>query len=102
MYMDDIKLSGKKQNISPTWKMLVKDVDLHVYQCCTQRACQISKDIVYSYKRMFESRISAGAMERYQKLKLQGNQRHTHTISTWSYDTEVHKEMRGQILRTCE
>ena len=28
VYVDDIKLAGKRQNISPTWKILQKDVDL--------------------------------------------------------------------------
>ena len=28
MYVDDIKLAGKKQNIDPMWKILMKDVDL--------------------------------------------------------------------------
>ena len=28
VYVDDIKLAGKKQNISPTWKIPMKDVDL--------------------------------------------------------------------------
>ena len=26
MYLDDIKLAGKKQNIDPMWKVLVKEV----------------------------------------------------------------------------
>ena len=26
--MDDTKLAGKKQNINPTWQILMKDVDL--------------------------------------------------------------------------
>ena len=68
--MDETKLARKKQNISPTWKIRMKDVDLrdptsfldHVYLGCTQRECQMSKDIANNYKRMFESRISAGAM----------------------------------------
>ena len=72
VYVDDIKLAGKKQNISPTWKILMKDVDLgeptsfldRVYLGCTQRECQISKDIVDSYRSMFESRISAWATEK--------------------------------------
>ena len=50
----------------------MKDVDLgeptsfldHVCSGCTQRKCQISKDIADDYKNMFESRISAGAMEK--------------------------------------
>ena len=54
MYVDDIKLAGKKQNLDPMWKLLNKEVDLgeptsfldHVYLGCTQRQCEISKDIV--------------------------------------------------------
>ena len=68
VYVDDIKLAGRKQNLDPMWKTLTKDVDLgestsfldHVYLGCTQRQCQTSKDIVDNYRTMFESRISAG------------------------------------------
>ena len=64
VYVDDIKLAGKKQNIDPMWKVLNKEVDLgepisfldHVYLGCTQRQCDISKDIVDNYRAMFESR----------------------------------------------
>ena len=28
VYVDDIKLAGKKQNTDPMWKILMKDVDL--------------------------------------------------------------------------
>ena len=28
MYVDDIKLAGKEQNIDPMWQVLMKDVDL--------------------------------------------------------------------------
>ena len=72
VYVDDIKLAGKKQNIVPMWKVLNKEVDLgeptsfldHVYLECTQRQCEISKDIVDHYRTMFESRISAGGTEK--------------------------------------
>ena len=45
VYVDDIKLAGKKQNIDPMWKVLNKEVDLgertsfllDVYLGCTQR-----------------------------------------------------------------
>ena len=45
VYVDDIELAGKKQNINPTWKILMKDNDLgertsfldHVYLGCTTR-----------------------------------------------------------------
>ena len=92
--VDNIKLAGKKQNISPTWKIPIKDVDLgeptsfldHVYLGCTQRECHISRDIVDNYNSMFESRISAVAMEKLRELKLQGNQRRTqplHGLVIW-------------------
>ena len=50
VYVDDIKLAGKKQNLDPMWKILNKEVDLgeptsfldHVYLGCTQRQCEIS------------------------------------------------------------
>ena len=78
MYVDDINLAGKKQNIDPTWKVLNKEVDLgeptsfldHVYLGCTQRQCETSKDVVDNYRTMFESRISAGATENYHARKI--------------------------------
>ena len=67
MNVVDIQLAGKKQNIDPMWKVLNEEVDLgeptsfldHVYLGCTQRQCELSKDIVDNYRAMFESRISA-------------------------------------------
>ena len=78
VYVDDIKLAGKKQNIDPMWKVLNKEVDLgeptsfldHVYLGCTQRQCEISKDIVDNYRTMFESRISAGELKNYHTRKI--------------------------------
>ena len=68
MYVDDIKLAGKKQHCDPMWKVLNEEVDLreptsfldHENLGCTQRQCEISKDIVDNCRTMFESRISAG------------------------------------------
>ena len=39
----------------------------HVYLGCNQRECQISKDVVDNFRSMFESTISAGAVENNQK-----------------------------------
>ena len=101
VYVDDIKLAGKKQNIDPMWKVLNKEVDLgeptsfldHVYLGCTRRQCEISKDIVDNYRTMFEFRISAGATE---KLPYSENFR----ISSWSYDMEGHA--KKCVERYCE
>ena len=95
MYVDDIKLAGKKQNINPMWKGLNKEVDLgkptffldHVFLVCTQRQC------VDNYRTMFESRISAGAAE---KLPCSENQR----ISSWSNDMEG--RAKKCVERYCE
>ena len=78
VYVDDINLAGKKQNINPMWKVLNKEVDLgeptsfldHVYLECTQRPCEISKDIVDNYRTMFESRIYEGRTEKHHARKI--------------------------------
>ena len=101
VYVDDIKLAGKKQNLDRIWKVLNKEVDLgeatsfldHVYLGCTQRQCEISKDIVDNYRTMFESRISPGGAE---KLPFPQNLR----ISSWSYDMAGHA--KKCVERYCE
>ena len=83
------------------WKVLNKEVDLgeptsfldHVNLSCTQRQCQTSKDIVDNYRTMFESRISAGGVE---KLPFPQNPR----ISSWSYDMAGHA--KKCVERYCE
>ena len=99
VYVDDKKLAGRKRNIDPTWKRLMKEVDLgeptsfldHVYLGCTHRKCQIRKDIVDNYRSMFESRISAGAMT---------DKPDAETISSWSYAVEGHA--KKCVERYCE
>ena len=89
VYVDDITLAGKKQNINPMWKLLNKEVDLgeptsfldHVFLGCTQRQCEISKDIVDKNRTMFESGISAGGTEKLPYSEI-------FRISSWSYDME--------------
>ena len=101
VYVDDIKLAGKKHNIDPMWKVLNKEVDLgeptsfldHVYLGCTQRECEVSQNIVDNYRTMFESRISAGGLEKLpfsQKIR----------ISSWSYDMVGHA--KKCVERYCE
>ena len=94
-------MAGKKQNLDPMWKLLNKEVDLgeptsfldHEYLGCTQRQCEISKDIVDNYRTMFESRISAVRVE---KLPFPQNLR----ISSWSYDMAGHA--KKCVERYCE
>ena len=100
VYVDDIKLAGKKQNINPMRKVVNKEVDLgeptsfldHVYLGCTQRQCEISKDIVDNYRTMFESRISAG--------ELKNSHSDNFRISSWSCDMEGHA--KKCVERYCE
>ena len=65
----------------------------HVYLGCSQRQCQVSKDVVDNYRTMFESRISAGRTE---KLPFPQNLR----FSSWSYDMEGHA--KKCVERYCE
>ena len=105
--VDEIKLAGKKQNINPTWKILMKDLDVgertsfldHVYLGCTRRECQISKEIVDNYRNMFESRISAGATDKLPETKATGKP-DAETISSWSYDMEGHARKCVEIERS--
>ena len=65
-------MAGKKKNMAPMWKKLMKHVDPdetdsfldHVYLGCTQRECKPNEIIIEEYTKMFESRISAGATEK--------------------------------------
>ena len=67
VYVNDFLLAGEKQKMDPMWNTSERSrfgeptssVD-HVYLGCTQRECQISKDIVDNYSNMFGSKISAG------------------------------------------
>ena len=80
----------------------MKDVDSgeptsfldHVYLRCTQRQCEISKDIVDHYRAMFESRISAGREQK--SFRTLENFR----VSSWSYDMEGHA--KKCVERYCE
>ena len=64
VYVDDIKLAGKQQNIDLMWKVLNTSFLDHVYLGCTQGQCEISKDILDTYRTMIVSRISAGTTEK--------------------------------------
>ena len=76
VYVDDIKLAGKTQNINPLWKILMKDVHALNVNANRTNMFLMSTD-------MFESRISAGATE-----KLFGWEKsHANTIA-WSCDTD--------------
>ena len=97
--VDEIKPAGKKQNIDPMWKVLMKYLDVgkptsfldHVSLGRTQRKCQTSKDIVDTYR----IQISAGATE-----KLPCSQKLGANISSWSYDVEGHA--KKCVERYCE
>ena len=100
VYVDDIKLAGKKISIRcgkySAKKLIWENQPLSSIMCtwrCSQRHCEISKDIVDNYRTMFESRISAVTTE---KLPFPQNLR----ISSWSYDMAGHA--RKCVERYCE
>ena len=72
VYVDDIKLAGRKHHMNPMWKQLMKHFDQveatsfldHVYWGCTQRECKPTDNMVDEHRKMFESRITVGATEK--------------------------------------
>ena len=103
MYVDDIKLAGKKQNIDPMWKLLNKEVDLgeptsfldHVHLGCTQRQCEIKQ----RYCRQLQNHVCFQNFfcgERRKIYRVRKNLR----ISSWSCDMEGHA--KKCVERYCE
>ena len=96
-------MAGKKQNMAPMMKNLMKNVDLdeptsfldHVYLGCTQRECKPKEIIIDEYRKMFESRVSAGETE-----KLPGLANPYAQTVAWSYDMEGHAQKC--VERYCE
>ena len=106
MFVDDVKMAGRTENMKPTWKIWMKGVDLeeptsfldHMYLGCTQRDCTISNDIVINCRDIFESRISAGAKE---KLPTRASGKpDAEIISSWLHDMEGHA--KKCVERYCE
>ena len=101
VYVDDIKLAGKKQNLDPMWKVLNKEVDLgeptsfldHVYFGCTQDNVKQAK-ILWTITEPCSNREFQ--REGTEKLPLPQNIR----ISSWSCDMEGHA--KKCVERYCE
>ena len=89
-------MAGKKQNVSPMWKNLMKLVDLgeptsfldNVYLGHTQRECKPNENIIDQYREMFESRISAAATERLPGLGENLTQKTSRGPATWKDNFE--------------
>ena len=73
MFVDDIRMAGKKWNMAPMWKNLMKNTDLDEPTSfldrvcilgCTQREGKVNENVIDQHREMFESRISAGATEK--------------------------------------
>ena len=69
VYVDDINVAGKKQNVAPMWKKLIWNVDIdeftsfldHVDLGCTQRERKPNEATIEQHTKKIESRVSAGA-----------------------------------------
>ena len=93
MYVDDIKVAGKTENMKPTLKILMKDVDLeeptsfldHVYLGCTQRECTKNHEIVTKCKDMFEASISAEAKEQLPTRAARMQKSYLLGLTTWKF-----------------
>ena len=105
VYVDDIKLAGKKHNIDPMWKVLNKEVDLgeptsfldHVHLGCTQnlRISSWSYDMAGHAKKF---------VERYCELANRTTQQ-LYKVSTPCIDDHHFKEEKlksvGELSKVC-
>ena len=72
VYVDDIKMVGKKHNFGSMWTHLMNMVDLEaplpfldqVHLGCIQRECKPNQNLVAEYRNIFDSRISARSTEK--------------------------------------
>ena len=61
VYVDEIKMIGKKQNMDPMWKILQIEIDIEnptpsidqVYLSCTQREAKVDPRAVHSKNELF-------------------------------------------------
>ena len=59
VYVDDIKLAGRKKNLNPMWKKFMKLVDLgeptsfldQVYLGCARRECKSNESVIEKYRK---------------------------------------------------
>ena len=102
VYVDDIKMWGKKRNLEPRCKMLMNKVDLEKPFAfldqenlgCTQRECTPNDRLVDENRKMFEWRNSAGATE-----NMPDSGKGHWQVIAWSYDIVGHAQMRWTVLR---
>ena len=114
VYTDDIKMTGKMQNMTPMWERLMNNVDLdvptsfldHVYLGCTQRECKSNEIIMDEYRKLIESRISAGATEKspeWEKLHVetivQSSDMKGHTKKCAERCWELTNKQKGQLYK---
>ena len=90
VYVDDIRMAGKKQNKAPVWKKLMKHVDLdeptsfldHVYLGCTQCECKPNEILLRKIQRCLNRVFLLEQLKNYQggKSLTQGR---LHGSATW-------------------
>ena len=96
VYVDDIKMAGKTQDIKPTWKIFMKDVDLgeptsfldHVYLGCTRRECQTSKRYCCELQKYV--RIHYFCWSQRKTTHQSFREPDAETVSSWSFDMDGH------------
>ena len=77
VFVGDVRMAIKKQNMAPMWKKLMNNADIdepmpfldHMYLVCSQRDCEPNGTIIEQYTKMFEKmfelRIFGGTADNY-------------------------------------
>ena len=110
VYVEDIKLAGKTENKKPTWKILMKDVDLgepisfldHVYLGCTQKEMSDKQRYCRQFCRQLQEYVRIQDLGwGFRKAALFRETWREHFLMVLWHGKSC-KEMRRKILRTGE
>ena len=96
VHVDDIQMAGKKQNLAPMWKHLMKNVDIdeptsfldHVYLGCTQGECKPTETVIEQFQTCSNHVFLLEQQRNYRDCK---NLKHKQWRG-WSPDMEGHAQ----------
>ena len=101
VHVDNINMSGKRENVSKMWAILNKNADLkdptplldQENLGCTQREAQVDKSIVFEKTQLFTKCVNANTDTQLDE----SNQEET---TAWSCDMEIYAQKCGALLRS--
>ena len=99
VHVDDINMSGKRENVSKMWAILKKKADLkdptplldQENLGCTQREAQVDKSIVLEKQQLFTKCVNANT-------DTQLDESNKEETTAWSYDMQIYAQKCVEAL----